>query len=58
MKKKRTAITSAGIFLQIKERVLEVTQKELMDFTLALATKKADFETGVEWFKRHSRSPR
>ncbi|MBI5639813.1 MAG: type II toxin-antitoxin system death-on-curing family toxin [Nitrospirae bacterium] len=54
---KRTAITSAGIFVQMNGHLLEASQKELVDFTLALATKKAAFEMAVKWFRTHSFSP-
>ena len=51
---KRTAITSAGIFLQMNGHTLQASQREVVDFTAALATKKAGFEHVVEWFKKHS----
>ena len=51
---KRTAITSAGIFLQMNGHMLQASQREVVDFTMALATKKAEFEHVVEWFMKHS----
>jgi len=51
---KRTAITSAGIFLQRNGYILETAQRELEQFTLSVVTGKASFEDAVEWFKKYS----
>ena len=51
---KRTAITSAGIFLQINGYYLKTTQNELELFTIKVATGKISFENIVEWFKKYS----
>jgi death-on-curing protein len=51
---KRTAITSAGLFLKINGYSLKVTQKELERFTLSMAVGAVPFEEAVEWFKEYS----
>ena len=50
---KRTAITSAGIFLQRNGYILETAQRELEQFTLSVATGKASFEDAVKWFRKY-----
>ena len=50
---KRTAITSAGIFLQINGHYLKITQNELELFTIKVATGKISFEIAVEWFEKY-----
>lgn len=51
---KRTAVTSAGIFLQSNGYYLKTTQKELELFTIKSATSKISFEDAVEWFEKYS----
>ncbi len=51
---KRTAITSAGIFLKRNGYALKTTQKELERFTLNMANGKVSTLDAVKWFKRHS----
>lgn len=51
---KRTAITSAGIFLQINGYLLETVQKELERFTLSVVTGKTSLEDAVKWFSKYS----
>jgi death-on-curing protein len=51
---KRTAITSAGIFLRINGYSLETSQEELEHFTLDMATGRASFSDAVEWFNKLS----
>ena len=51
---KRTAITSAGIFLQINGYLLKASHNELVDFAIAVATGQADFAYMVAWFKKHT----
>lgn len=50
---KRTAITSAGIFLQRNGYILETAQRELEQFTLSVVTGKASFEDAVKWFEKY-----
>ena len=50
---KRTAITSAGIFLQRNGYILETAQRELEQFTLSVVTGKASFEDAVKWFRKY-----
>ena len=51
---KRTAITSAGLFLKLNGYSLKTTQKELERFTLDMAVGAVAFEDAVEWFKKYS----
>lgn len=51
---KRTAITSAGIFLQINGYLLETVQKELERFTLSVVTGKPSLEDTVKWFSKYA----
>ncbi|MEW6417210.1 MAG: type II toxin-antitoxin system death-on-curing family toxin [Nitrospirota bacterium] len=51
---KRTAITSASIFLLRNGYSLETSQKEFEQFTLKMATKKVSFDNAVKWFKENS----
>ncbi len=51
---KRTAITSAGILLQMNGFIIETSQKELERFTLSMAHGKIPVEDAAEWFKRNS----
>ncbi len=51
---KRTAITSAGILLQINGYSLETTQNEFEQFTLNMATGKTSFHEAVKWFEKYS----
>lgn len=52
---KRTAITSAGIFLRRSGHFLKTSQTELYRFTMAMATGRAKFEDAVQWLRHHSR---
>lgn len=51
---KRTAIASAGIFLEKNGYLLETTQKELERFARRLAAGKVSFEDAVKWFRKVS----
>lgn len=51
---KRTAITSAGLFLKLNGYSLKTTQKELERFTLIMAVGEVPFQDAVEWFKKNS----
>lgn len=51
---KRTAISSAGLFLRINGYSLETSQKELEDFTLKMATGKIALNDAAKWFKQYS----
>lgn len=51
---KRTAISSAGLFLRINGYNLETSQKELEDFTLNMATGKAAVADAAKWFKQYT----
>ena len=52
---KRTAITSAGIFLALNGHDLTAGQKELEGFALSVATGKTSFDHAAAWFKKRSR---
>jgi death-on-curing protein len=51
---KRTAITSASIFLKMNGYTLEATQKDFERFALRMARGKASVENAADWFKRNS----
>lgn len=51
---KRTAITSAGVFLGLNGHHLIAGQKELERFTLSVATGKASIDYAAAWFKKHT----
>ncbi len=51
---KRTAITSAALFLQLNGYLLNTNQKELEKFTLRMAVSKISFHEALEWFKKNS----
>ncbi len=51
---KRTAITSAGIFLRVNGHTLETSQGELERFTLDLATSRTSYEEAEEWFNKYA----
>jgi len=51
---KRTAIASAGIFLEKNGYLLETTQEELERFARRLAAGKVSFEDAVKWFRKVS----
>jgi death-on-curing protein len=51
---KRTAITSAGIFLQRNGYYLNAPQIELEQFAIDMAMGKVSIFKAVGWFKRHS----
>jgi death-on-curing protein len=51
---KRTAIASAGIFLERNGYLMETTQEELERFALHLAGGKVSFKDAVKWFRKFS----
>ncbi len=51
---KRTAITTAGIFLLINGYQLKVENSEMVRFTQACAQSQLNMEEIVEWFERYS----
>ncbi len=51
---KRTAITSAGILLQMNGFIIETSQKNLERFTLSMAHEKVSVRDAAEWFKCNS----
>lgn len=53
---KRTAITSAGIFLWINGYQLTVENREMVRFTLACAQSQLSLEEIAEWFQINSLS--
>lgn len=54
---KRTAITSAGLFLRMNGHSLEASQKELEHFAIAMAQSKIVFAEAVEWFEKRGTTP-
>jgi len=53
---KRTAITTASIFLLRNGYTLTASNKKLEQFTLTVASENVDLETTVKWFKKHSKA--
>lgn len=51
---KRTAITSASLFLRRCGYSLESSQDDLYDFTMSMATGTADLRDAEDWFRSHS----
>jgi death on curing protein len=51
---KRTAITSAGIFLQMNAYRLIVENSEMVQFTMACAQSQLTFDEIVVWFRDHT----
>lgn len=51
---KRTAITSAGIFLQRNGYLIETAQRELELFTLSVVTNKISIEEAIKWFIKYT----
>lgn len=51
---KRTAITSAGLFLQINGYSLQVENEEMVRFTLICAQSQADLKEILLWLKKFS----
>jgi len=51
---KRTAITSAGIFLRINGLQLTVENEEMVRFTLACAQSQVSLAEMTGWFKHHT----
>jgi death-on-curing protein len=51
---KRTSLISAGVFLQMNGFVLEVSQKDIVRFTLRVSQGKTTLPDIAEWFKVHS----
>ena len=52
---KRTAIASAGLFLQRNGLHLHATQESLYDFTMRMATGEADLHEAGQWLLQHTR---
>jgi death-on-curing protein len=51
---KRTAITSAALFLRMNGYRLIVENEEMVWFTLACAQSQLSFDGIVDWFKQYS----
>ncbi len=52
---KRTAISSAAIFLRMNGLHLNVSQADIVRFSVDFATRKASYDDAVAWFKQHFR---
>lgn len=51
---KRTAIASAGIFLQMNGYVLTASQKDVVDFSVTMAAEPSNLDYAAQWFGKHS----
>ena len=52
---KRTAFASMVRFLAINEYSMDVTDREIVDFTILVATKKLDMTEIANWVKAHTK---
>ena len=52
---KRTALTSAGIFLKLNNYVLANSHDEEVEFAVAVDNKHLSIEEISDWLKKHSR---
>ena len=52
---KRTAIAAVGLFLIKNGFLLEVSQEEMVKFTIACAQSQVGLEEIAEWFKKNTR---
>ncbi|MCP4416034.1 MAG: type II toxin-antitoxin system death-on-curing family toxin [Chloroflexi bacterium] len=53
---KRTAITSAAMFLRLNGYVLQTTQAELERFSLMVAGERPSLDSIAAWFEANCRS--
>ena len=51
---KRTAITTAALFLRLNGYRLVVENNEMVQFTLACAQSQRSLDEITEWFRQHS----
>lgn len=51
---KRTGIAAAGLFLRKNGYLLKTTQKQMINFTLAIARREADWPEISGWLEKHS----
>jgi death on curing protein len=52
---KRTAITATGLFLRLNAHVLDVSNIEMVQFTLSCAQSQKTIEDITTWLKQHSK---
>ena len=52
---KRTAITATGLFLRLNAHVLDVSNIEMVQFTLSCAQSQKTIEDITAWLKQHSK---
>ena len=52
---KRTAITATGLFLRINAHELDVSNTEMVRFTLSCAQSQKTIEDITTWLKQHSK---
>jgi len=55
---KRTAITAAGIFLELNGHTLTASNEELLDFTRQVTTGDMELEGMAVWLQAHSAANR
>jgi death-on-curing protein len=51
---KRTAVTAAGVFLELSGQRLTASNEELLRFAVKMATGPAELEEIATWLRRHS----
>ena len=52
---KRTAITATGLFLRLNGHALDVSNTEMVQFTLSCAQSQKTIEDITAWLKQHSK---
>jgi death on curing protein len=55
---KRTAITAAGIFIELNGHTLTASNEELLDFTRQVTTGDMELEEMAVWLQAHSAASR
>lgn len=55
---KRTAMSAAGIFLELDEYVLDTKEGEIEKFALRIIAQKLSLDAIAAWLKRHSHKRR
>lgn len=51
---KRTAVTAAGIFLELNGRTLTASNEEVLNFARQVAVKETELEEIAAWLQAHS----
>ncbi|OQX65074.1 MAG: hypothetical protein B5M51_01815 [Anaerolinea sp. 4484_236] len=52
---KRTGVVAAGLFLRLNGRILNASNKQLLQFTLGVAQSQRDLNSIAKWLKENSK---